>query len=66
LVRDTGVDISNRYIGARLLELAILGLLKEQGKVYWRDNSGDRRYVADENRQSAIADAERRVTAECG
>jgi len=42
-----------------------LGLLMEQGKVYWRDNSGDRRYVADENRQAAIAAAERRVAAEC-
>src|ERR1044071_7120698 len=29
-LRDTAVDISDRYIGARLLELAILGLLKEQ------------------------------------
>src|SRR6478735_3527036 len=29
-LRNTVLDISDRYIGASLLELAILGLLKEQ------------------------------------
>jgi hypothetical protein len=42
-----------------------LGMLKEQGRLYSRDNNGDRHYLADENRASATTNAQQWVNEEC-
>jgi hypothetical protein len=42
-----------------------LGVMKEGGRVFRRDNAGNRQYVDDKDRGSEIAAAERRVAAEC-
>ena len=42
-----------------------LGLAKEPGAIYRRDNAGNRIYVEDNERASVIARAEREVVREC-
>lgn len=42
-----------------------LGLLKETGFVFRRDNKGDRQYVEDKDRPAEIVAAEKSVAAEC-
>ncbi len=42
-----------------------LGVLKEQRPVYRYDNKGERKYIEDAERESAIATAQRRVDESC-
>ena len=42
-----------------------LGVLKESGRVYSRDNKGERQYIDDETRQAEISAAEEKVAEEC-
>lgn len=42
-----------------------LGVVKEVAPVFHYDNKGNKQYIPDENRQAAIAAAQRRVASEC-
>jgi|GEM_PF-7064198 len=42
-----------------------LGMLKEAGGIFRRDNNGERRYLDDKERQNETVAAQNRVTADC-